>query len=144
MHLHNSESTALDVAEDVLVGDRSYAITSARLVKGGALLRLDGVGDRNEAELLAGKPVLVPRDQLELDEGEELLSDFLGCELTLQDGTSWGTIVEVVAGTQDRFVIHDGDVERHLPAVDVFLTDVDLENKRIVVDPPDELPEWER
>ncbi len=144
VHLYNSESTALDVVADVIVGDRSFAIASARLVKGGALLRLEGVADRNAAELLSGKPVSVSRDQLELDEKDELLSDFLGCELKLQDGTPWGTIVEVVTGTQDRFVIHDGDVERYLPAVDIFLVEVDLDKKVIVVDPPDELPEWER
>lgn len=144
VHLHNPESTALDVVMDLVVGGRSYEITSARMVKGGGLVRLKDVEDRTAAEFLVGKPVVVLRDQLELDDEDQLLSDFLGCELTLMDGTPWGRVVEVVAGTQDRMVIHDGDIERYLPLVDVFLHSIDLEAKQIVVDPPEDLPEWER
>tara|TARA_R110002096_G_scaffold299503_6_gene494203 strand:+ start:104255 stop:104776 length:522 start_codon:yes stop_codon:yes gene_type:complete len=144
VHLHNSESTALDVVMDLHIEGRSYAITSARMVKGGSLVRLKDVDDRTAAELLVGKKVLVPRDQLELDDDDQLLSDFLGCELTLVDGTPWGTIVEIVAGTQDRMVIHDGDIERYLPLHDVFLKSIDIKAKKIVVDPPEGLPEWER
>ncbi len=144
VHLYNPESTALDVVMELLIGDRSYEIASARTVKGGSLVRLSDVNDRNAAELLVGKTVAVLRDQLELDDDDLLISDFLGCELTLPDGSSWGRVVEIVAGTQDRMVIHDGDVERYLPIHDVFLKNVDLNAKRIVVDPPEDLPEWER
>ncbi len=144
VHLHNPESTALDVVEDISIGDRTYQVTQARLVKGGALIRLEGVDDRDGAERLVGKPVEVPREQLELNEDDQLLSDFLGCELKLADGSSWGKIVEVVAGTQDRLVIHHGDIERYLPLVDVFFESMDLEAKSIVVNPPEDLPEWER
>jgi 16S rRNA processing protein RimM len=144
VHLHNSESTAFDVVMDIDIDGRNYEITSARTVKGGALVRLKDVDDRTAAELLLGKKVLVDRDQLELDEEDQLLSDFLGCELTLVDGTPWGKVVEVIAGAQDRMVIHDGDVERYLPLHDVFLKSVDLDAKQIVVDPPEGLPEWER
>jgi len=144
IHIHNDESTAFDVVDEACIGGESYAIVSARKVKNGYLVRLEGLDDRTAAERLIGKTVEVPRDQLELDEHDLLLSDFLGCELRLPDGGSWGKVVEVVAGTQDRLVIHDGDIERYLPLVDEFVTDVDITTKIITVDPPDELPEWER
>ena len=31
---------------------------------------------------------------------------------------------------QDLLVIHDGDIERLLPLVDVFVTDIDLDARR--------------
>lgn len=144
VHLHNPESRALDVVMELLIGDCSYEITRARTVKGGALVMLEGIDDRDAVEALVGKAVSVPREQLELEEDDQLISDFLGCELTLADGSPWGHVVEVVAGTQDRLVIHQGEIERYLPLVDAFFESVDLEAKKIVVSPPEDLPEWER
>jgi len=148
VRLHNADSTALDVVDEILVDGQLLTIAGARRVRGGALVRLVGIDDRNAAERLSGKRVQVPRDQLELEDDDLLLSDFLGCALKLQDGSDWGTIVDVIAGSQDLLVIHDmvleKAVERYLPLVDAFLVDVDLESKIVVVAPPEELPEWER
>ncbi len=144
VRLHNPDSTALDVVMSLFIADRSYEIASARLVKGGALVRLAEVDDRNEAETLVGKAIFVERGELELEEDDLLISDFLNCSLVLEDGTPWGKVVEVVAGTQDRLVVHHGNVERYLPLVDAFIVDVDLDARSITVSPPEELPEWER
>ncbi|MCP4443747.1 MAG: 16S rRNA processing protein RimM [Myxococcales bacterium] len=144
VHLHNPESTAIDVVAAIFVGERGYEIAKTRIVKGAALVCLKGLDDRDAAQLLVGKPVSVLRNELELEDDELLLSDFLGCELSLPDGSPWGKVVEVVAGTQDRLVIHQGDIERYLPLVDVFIQSFDLKGKSAIVTPPEELPEWER
>jgi 16S rRNA processing protein RimM len=144
VHLHNSDSTAFDVVDGVFVHGTRYELASARLVKGAVLVRLEGVDDRNQAEAMVGAGVEVLRDELELEEDDVLLDDLLGCNLLLEDGSSWGTVAEVITGAQDRLVVHDGEVERHLPLVDAFVLDIDVDNKKIVVAPPEELPEWER
>lgn len=144
VHLHNADSTAFDVVDGVFVGATHYKLASARLVKGAALLRLEGLEDRNGAERLVGSDVEVLRDELELDEDEVLLDDLVSCSLKLEDGTDWGQVAEVIQGVQDLLVIHDGDMERYLPLVDAFVLDIDLESKSIVVAPPEDLPEWER
>ena len=144
MHLHNPASTAFDVVDDVFVGGKAFVLTGARIVKGAALIRLDGIASRDDAEAICGKPVEVLRDQLELDEEDVLLEDLVGCRLELASGDSWGEVAEVIAGSQDRLVIHDGDMERELPLVDAFVLSIDLEAGVIVVAPPPELPEWER
>jgi 16S rRNA processing protein RimM len=142
--LHNPASTALDRAETLFVGGRELAVESVRPVQGAALVRLAGVDDRDKADALRGQAVAVARDAIELDEEEFLLIDLVGCRVELRDGTSWGVVAAVETGLQDRLVIHDGDIERQLPVVDELLVDIDLEARRLVVDPPEGLPEEPR
>jgi len=140
--LHNPESAALERAETVIVGGREHAVQSARPVAGGAyLVMLDGVADRDRAGALRGQPVEVSRDDLDLDGEDVLLFDLVGCRVELTDGSDWGVIAAVETGLQDRLVIHQGDIERQLPVADQFVIDVDLEGRRVVVDPPEGLPE---
>jgi 16S rRNA processing protein RimM len=131
--LHNPTSTALDGVDAVFVGERELALESARPVAGGAYLV--------QAEALRGAPVAVARADLPLADDEVLLVDLVGCRVELADGTSWGVIAAVETGPQDRLVIHSGDVERQLPVTDAFLIDIDLDARRVVVDPPEGLPE---
>jgi len=141
VHLHNPASTALEVAESVFVGERELAIESARPVPGAYLLALEGIADRDAAEALRGRPVSVLRGELELDDGEVLLADLVGCRVELPDGRPWGVVSALELGAQDRLVIRDGEVERQLPVVDAFVLEIDVEGRRIVVDPPADLPE---
>ncbi len=141
VHLHNPASTALDQADAMFVGEREYAIESARPVAGAYLVALAGIADRDAADALRGRPVSLPREALELDDGEVLLADLVGCRVELPDGRPWGVVSALELGAQDRLVIRDGEVERLLPMVDAFLVDIDVEAGRIVVDPPADLPE---
>jgi 16S rRNA processing protein RimM len=135
-----ASETLLDV-DVVRIGNADYEIEQARAVQGAFLLRLAGVGDRNRAELLRGQRVAVDRAQLPLEEGEVFLADLVGCQVVLEDGRAYGTIAAIETGPQDRLVIHDGDVERLLPLVPEFVIDVDLDAGRVVVAPPEDLPE---
>ena len=85
-----------------------------------------------------------PTPSHDLADGELLLADLVGCEVELGDGTPWGRVAAIMPGVQDLLVIHDGDVERLLPLVDEFVVEIDLPRARIVVDPPDGLPESPR
>ncbi len=138
---HNRESTTLTEVDSVHIGTRRFELVAARPVKGAFLLRLEGLDDRDRAEELRGQPVLVRREQIALDAGELLLADLVGCRVVLADGRSYGVVVDVECGPQDRLVIHQGSVERLLPVVPEFVIEVDLEAGTIVVAPPEELPE---
>lgn len=139
--LHNPQSTALDSAQVLFLGEREHAIESVRPVQGAYLVCLSGIDDRDAADSLRGQPVAVARDALDLDDEEVLLVDLIGCRVELRDGTSWGVVAAVEAGPQDRLIIHEGDVERQLPVADKFVVEIDLEGRRLVVDPPEGLPE---
>jgi 16S rRNA processing protein RimM len=141
VHLHNPASTALDQAGSMFVGEREFGIERARPVAGAYLVALEGIADRDAADALRGRPVSVLRDDLELDDGEVLLGDLVGCRVELRDGRPWGVVSALELGPQDRLVIRDGAIERLLPVVDEFVIDIDVEARRIVVDPPEDLPE---
>ena len=53
-------------------------------------------------------------------------------------------IAAIEPAPQARLVIHQGDVERQLPVADEFLVEVDLDGRRVVVEPPEGLPEERR
>lgn len=142
---HDPDSETLGNLETIFVGGIARKILQARDTQRGWLVALEGVVTRNDAEALRGQPVEVDREALELEEGDVLLDDLVDCEVRLPDGTPWGTIAEIMVGAhQDLLVIHDGEVERLLPIIDQFVTNIDLEAGVVTVDPPADLPESKR
>ncbi len=141
---HDPASELLDRLETVWVGELEKRVTEARGTHRGWLVRFEGIATRTEAETLRGQVVCVDREVLDLDDGDILLTDLVGCQVKLVDGTPWGTIAEVNSGMQDLLVIHDGELERLLPLVDEFVKGIDLEAGLVTVDPPDGLPEHRR
>jgi 16S rRNA processing protein RimM len=142
---HDPDSTTLGDVETIFVGGVEMKISNARDTHRGWLVALAGVATRNDAERLQGKPVEVERAQLQLDEEDVLLADLIGCAVRRPDGTAWGTVAHVETHEfQDLLVIHDGDVERMLPLVDEFVTQIDLDERVVHVDPPEGLPESKR
>jgi 16S rRNA processing protein RimM len=142
---HDPDSETLGKVSAIWVGGVERKIAGARDTQRGWLVQLEGVTTRTEAEGLRGLPVEVERAALELGDGDVLLDDLVGCAVRLAGGAPWGEIAEILPGAhQDLLVIHDGDVERLLPLVDAFVTDIDLEAGVVTVDPPEELPESPR
>jgi 16S rRNA processing protein RimM len=150
--LTDPDSTALEQVDGIWIGDDRFAIVQARPIGGAYLLALEGLTDRDAAAALRGRPVSVARADLDPDSDEALYADLVGCKVELPDGTPWGTIVGVELGPQDRLVIHHdhrfdgtpGDVERLVPVVDAFIASVDVEARRVVITPPDGMPEEPR
>jgi len=141
---HDAGSDVIERLPALWIGGVLRDVVRARSTPRGWLVQLAGVATRNDAEALRGQPVEVDRAALELDPDDVLLDDLIGCRVQRVDGTPWGTIAAVESGMQDRLVIHDGDIERQLPLVDEFVTDIDLEAGVVTVDPPDGLPESRR
>ena len=139
---HDPDSATLGSVDTIFVGGVERKVVQARDTQRGWLVALEGIATRTQAEALRGQPVEVDRDALELDPDDVLLDDLVGCEVHLPDGTPWGTVAEIMVGAhQDLLVIHDGEVERLLPLVDEFVTQVDLDKGVVTVTPPEELPE---
>jgi 16S rRNA processing protein RimM len=135
---HDPASKTLASIEQIYLGGAPRRVLAARDTPRGWLVLLEGVATRTDAEALRGRP---------LEEGDVLLHDLVGCAVRLPDGSPWGVIAEidsVPGGLQDRLVIHDGAVERMLPLVDAFVTDIDLDARVVTVDPPPGLPESRR
>jgi 16S rRNA processing protein RimM len=140
---HDPDSATLGAVTSIWIAGTEYTVKAARDTQRGWLVLLEGVATRNDAEALRGKPVEVERTALELDENDVLLDDLVGCDVRLPDGKAWGTIaaIDISNPHQDLLVIHDGEIERMLPLIDQFVTNIDLEAGVVTVDPPEGLPE---
>lgn len=142
---HDPGSGALAGAEALWIGGRCFDVARARPTRGAYLIALEGVEDRDAASALRGEPVEVERRALDLGEEDVLLVDLVGCDAVLPDGTRYGTVEDIDAGTpQSRLVVREGDIERLVPVVDEFVREVDLDAGRVVLDPPEDLPETRR
>lgn len=102
VHVFNPESRLLLEAERVYIRDREdreprlVEVDGVRPGPKALLMRIEGVGSREEAEALRGQTLCVPREALpELEEGEYYHADLIGLE-AFEDGTPIGKVVEVV------------------------------------------------
>lgn len=103
----------------------------------GIVAELPGVGDRDAAAALVGEEIWVARSALPaLPPGEYYWSDLEGLGVVTTAGTPIGTVSHLIAtGANDVLVVRDAERERLIPfLVGSFVTDVDLDAARIVVD----------
>ena len=108
------------------------------------VVRLAGVADRAAAEALRGARVLVDRARLEPPgEGEYYYTDLIGCAVVDEAGEAVGQVHSVFeAGASDVLVIRAGELERYIPLMDDWVTDVDLDRRRIQVRGIDQWDSW--
>lgn len=73
--------------------ERALTIGNARPFKGGMMVKFDGVADRNAAELLRGRYVFSPFDELEPPgEDEVYLHELIGMKVQLDTGEEMGEV----------------------------------------------------
>ena len=97
------------------------------------ILRLKGIGRREETHLLLGREILVPREALPpLEEGEYFWFEIVGLTVETQEGKTIGTVKEVLAtGANDVLVVEGKGRELHLPVTKEVIRKIDRE-KRII------------
>jgi 16S rRNA processing protein RimM len=124
-------------------GARSFHIESARPVKDDIIVaRLRGVNDRNAAEALTNTEIYVSRDALPPpDEEEFYIADLIGMRAELADGRPFGVITNVLNfGAGDILDIAlEGGGTRLLPFTRACAPHVHVKERRVVVDPPEEV-----
>lgn len=99
-------------------------------------LRLEGISDRDEAQALRGRLVMVDETEIErLPEGEYYEYELIGCHVEDEDGQAIGTVRGVwPTGASDVLVLDDGSGgQRLVPTGGDFLQEVDVAGRRIVV-----------
>lgn len=73
--------------------ERTLTIDSARPFKGGVMVKFDEVADRNAAELLRGRYLFSPFDELEPPgEDEVYLHELIGMKVQLDSGGEMGEV----------------------------------------------------
>lgn len=116
--------------------DRHGRLTLAgvRDHSGRTVVRFEGVDTREGAEDLRGERLLLPREEIQLDDDGVWVDELLGMEVVTEDGELVGVLESVTDGTaHDYFVVARPDGgEVIIPVVEEM---VELDDDRIVVKP---------
>lgn len=118
----------------ILIDGVEYAVLNARGVGEYAFLTLRGIADRNTAETLRGKQVMVRReDAPELPQDTFYVVDVLGCDLLYETGEKIGEIVDITPAKTDIYTALIGGKNVPFVAVKGVIEDIDVQNKKMVV-----------
>jgi 16S rRNA processing protein RimM len=96
----------------------------------------EGVGDRDAADRLRGRELLIPESWLpRLPDGQWWPHQIEGCRVVTEEGRDLGVVGEVIANpANDLWVaVDDSGEETLVPALADLLVEVDVTAKRIVV-----------
>jgi len=116
-------------------------IEAVRPFRNGYLVTLRGVRDRNRAEELRGRYLMMPIELLApLEEGQVFYHQLLGMEVVTKQGTRLGEITEVYELRPATMLEVRGPTgELMIPYLSHIVVEVDTEARRMVIDPPEGL-----
>lgn len=120
---------------------RRLTLKHARFHKRMVLAATEEITSMNEAELLRGQEVLINAEDLpELEEGQFYVADLIGLPVYDEQGAQIGTFKDALStGSNDVYVIAvPGAKNILLPALKIYVKEINPAEKRIVVT----LPEW--
>lgn len=119
----------------------SLRLENSRLHKGRIVLKFAGYDDMNRAEELRDSLVMIPRNHLvKLPEDSYYNFDLIDCDVRTTSGEPVGKVVEVRDyGAAPLLVVVNDDREFLIPLASSICVEIDIANKRIVVEPPDGL-----
>ncbi|MBI5643891.1 MAG: 16S rRNA processing protein RimM [Deltaproteobacteria bacterium] len=113
----------------------SINVKRARKQRESLIFELEGISTRNDAEVLVGLEISVPKDELpELDEDEYYYFDLVGMEVWTDDGKSLGRIKNVIStGSNDVLEVSGPLGEVLIPALENIVLEVDELNRKVTV-----------
>lgn len=109
------------------------------------LLSLEGIESRDLAETLIGSELFVKRDSLpKLVDGSYYWFDIIGLAVFTNDEKYIGRVESIIpTGSNDVYVVKDAQKDRDneilIPAIESAVLEIDLEQKRMIVDLPEGL-----
>ncbi len=116
--------------------EKSYSVSGKVVVK------IAGYDTPEMARTLTNRNIFVPYDQLwPLPEGEHYAFELEGCAVELADGKKVGELKEVESyPVSDMYVIQADNGKRfRLPAVKEFVLEIDVQQRKVVIAPPEGL-----
>ena len=124
-----------------VVQGEAREIQSARPFKSGFIVKLTGIGDRNEAELWRDRYILVPMTEVApLAEGQTYLHELEGMRVDLASGGTVGKVIAFYELPQGLIldVSREGKASVMIP-YDHVVRQVDRVARVITIDPPEGL-----
>ena len=122
---------------------KEYGIEEVKYVKNTVLLKLQGVTDMDQAQLLKDTVLVVERkDAVKLPKDTYYIFDLLGCSV-YEEQECLGVVTDVLqTGSNDVYVVKDeNEKELLIPALGWVVLSVDIAEKKIQVQLPKGLRE---
>lgn len=120
-----------------------HKVLEVRPHLGKLIVLFEGVQSRDDAEALRGTKLFVSQDEVSVpEEGAYWEHQIIGLEVFDVSGEQLGVISNVLSGAgQDLWEVTSGDRSFLLPAVEAFVTKIDLDAGRVEVSVPPGLVE---
>lgn len=135
----------LDEATAVMPGGerRELKIENAWFQNERIVLKFAGIDSIETAGELRGAEICVPEsDAVSLEEGEFFDWQLEGCDAVTVNGDTLGTVKGLMRTGGTEILVVEGKKEYLIPFAESICIEVDIENKKIVVDPPEGLLEF--
>jgi len=99
-------------------------------------ITLEGIDDRNKAEAYRGQYIWIDRDHaIRLPKDTYFICDLIGCTIVDLEGKKMGIIEDILqTGSNDVYVVKDGNHEILIPAIKSVIKEVSIRKKEIIVD----------
>ena len=123
--------------DQIWIDGRKVAIEGVRYMKDMVILKLDGVSDRNGAEVLKEQEVFIDESMLRvLPEDTYYIKDLIGMEVASKKEGRIGILTDVIQNSsQDLYEVTTEDGRKiFIPAVEEFIRDIDCQNRKITVE----------
>ena len=110
-----------------------FRATSVKAHKNIFLMRLEDL-DSKEAEEYKGAEILISKETLAREEDECFWYELLGLKVYLDTGEYLGSVSHIIsAGSNDVYVVREGDKEIFIPATHEVVKEIDLENEKMII-----------
>ena len=120
------------VGGKIIIDKEEHIIRSYRVHKVFDMITIDELDNINDVLCYVGKNVYVSRDSLKLSKKDYLLSDLIGLNVVFNDKV-YG-IVKDYSNDVNPLLQIEYDTNYFIPINSNYIIDVDLENKKIIVD----------
>ncbi|MEE9253116.1 MAG: ribosome maturation factor RimM [Thermodesulfobacteriota bacterium] len=120
---------------------REYRITGKTILPDSAIIKLEGVDTKQDAERLRGSIIYVEISQLEETEEDEYYWFQLKGLRVFDEGDRYlGSVDNLIDGSSHTLlVVKNGDKEFLVPMVETIVKDINTDAERIIIDPPEGL-----
>lgn len=116
--------------------DCKYYIDRVKYHKQMPIIKIKGIDTIEQAEKFRGKTLYIDEQNVrELEEDEYMISDLIGMEAFLEDGTVLGKVENVLPYTaNDIYVVRSDDGKEYMiPALKIFVPVLDIKNKKMII-----------
>ena len=119
------------------IDQECYAVATARVHKGQALVRFKGIDHISKAEPLIGKMVYFKKQEVPLEEGQFYIDDIIGLPvIDIDSGVEYGKVISVFpTGANDVFEVKGEGKNYYVPKIDDVVKEINLKEQKILIRP---------